>query len=138
MSELSKGANKILSVLTSGGYKVKTEYLFSDLKGHSGKPLRYDFAVFSSASKLIALVEYDSDLHFKFSPFYHKRYSNFLEAQERDRKKNSYALAHSIPLYRIPYWEIDKINSSIDIFKIENQVKNRYHNDLLLKGGRTR
>ena len=124
MSELSKGANKILSVLTSGGYKVKTEYLFSDLKGH--------------ASKLIALVEYDSDLHFKFSPFYHKRYSNFLEAQERDRKKNSYALAHSIPLYRIPYWEIDTINSPIDIFKIENQVKNRYHNDLLLKGGRTR
>jgi hypothetical protein len=120
MSELSKGAKKILTVLTSGGYRVKTEYLFSNLKGHSGKSLRYDFAIFSHTSKLVALVEYDSDLHFKFSPFYHKRYANFLEAQERDRKKNSYALAHSIPLYRIPYWEIDAINSPMDIFKIEN------------------
>lgn len=133
MSELSPGAKKLLLILSRAGYRVKTEYLFSDLKGYSGKPLRYDFALLAKNGKPIALVEYDSSLHFKFSPFYHKTQVKFLEAQERDRKKNSYALAHSIPLYRVPYWAIDSIQTPQDIFIKKNLVMNRFHNDLLSK-----
>lgn len=80
MGELSPGAAKLFLLLRRTNYIVKTEYLFKDLKGYSGKPLRYDFALLSKTYEPIALIEYDSNLHFQFSPFYHKTRKNFLEA----------------------------------------------------------
>lgn len=45
------------------------------------------------------------------------------QRQERDKIKNKYALAHNIPLYRIPYWEKNNItfeNITNDIHLIKN------------------
>ena len=61
--------------------------------------------------------------------YFHKSRQDFLKAQERDRKKNSYALSHNIPLYRIPYFEIENINTFQDILQDKFLVKDKWHCD---------
>lgn len=128
--KLSKGASHIEQILKANKIEYKLEYCFKDLLGHTGQLLRFDFAIFEKG-KLIALLEYDSDLHFIFSPMFHKTRTNFKAAQQRDRTKNSYCLAHKIPLYRIPYWEVEKINTYSQLFNQNFLVKNKFHNDYL-------
>lgn len=129
---MSKGAEKILKLLRSMGYLVIPEYEFVDLKGKNGRPLRFDFAVINPRHNTVsALVEYDGEMHFQQVKFFQHTQSDFKRAQGRDRKKNKYALLHGIPLYRIPYWEIDNIKSVGDIFQPKFFVTNKYHNDLL-------
>ena len=129
--KMSKGAQKILLLLRQQGLQVIPEYEFSDLKGKNGVRLRYDFAIRDIYDKIIGLVEYDGEMHFKQVKFFQKNTSTFKAAQERDRTKNKYALMHNIPLYRIPYWEIDNINSAFDVFRPKFRVTTKYHNDLL-------
>jgi hypothetical protein len=46
----------------------------------------------------------------------------------RDMRKISYCLAHNIPLYIIPYWEIDNIKRAEDLFNPKFLAKDRYKN----------
>lgn len=127
---LSKGAQKIASILRQHLLPYSCEYEFSDLRGKKGVPLRFDFAVFNHG-KLLALVEYDGEMHFQRVNHYHKNQSDYLRAKERDRVKNKYCLMNNIPLYRIPYFEIDNINTLQDIFSAEHRVTTKYHNDYI-------
>ena len=127
---LSKGAEKIYKLLVAAGYNVKLEYEFSDLKGKKGVFLRYDFALLYGG-RPIALIEYDGEAHFKQIKHFQATSDKFKQSQERDRKKNQYALMHNIPLYRIPYWEIDNITEYTQIFNKKFLVKNKFHNDLI-------
>ena len=128
---LSKGAQKIAKILKENNYNFCLEKTYPDFRSYKNHnfPYRYDFCVNVDGKEI--LIEYDSELHFKFIPCFHRIEQNFREAQERDRRKNSYCLANQIPLYRIPYWDLDKINSFSDICIDEYKVKNRYHNDYL-------
>ena len=128
---LSKGAQKILKLLREDGYNVQLEYEFPDLKGKKGVPLRYDFAIFYYG-RLRVLIEFDGEAHFGQVKLFQKTSAKFKQAQERDRTKNKYALMNNIPLYRIPYWEIDNIKYSSDIFSLKYKVKDKYHNDKLI------
>lgn len=128
---LSKGAQKILTLLRKDNYNVLLECDFPDLKGKKGVPLRYDFAILYYGRPAV-LIEFDGEAHFKQVKHFQKTKSNFKQAQERDREKNKYALLHNIPLYRIPYWEIDNIKYSSDIFNLKYKVTNKYHNDYLI------
>lgn len=114
----------IISVLKKEKIKFQREKTYPDLK--SGY-YRFDFWIPS----LNFLIEVDGEQHMKFSKKFHKSRQDFLKAQERDRRKNSYALAHKIPLYRIPYWEIDNINSFNDIIQDKFLVKSMWHLDKL-------
>ena len=114
----------IISVLKKEKIKFQREKTYPDLK--SGY-YRFDFWIPS----LNLLIEVDGEQHMKFSKKFHKSRQDFLKAQERDRRKNSYALAHKIPLYRIPYWEIDNINSFNDIIQDKFLVKSMWHLDKL-------
>lgn len=127
---LSKGAEKIYKLLAAAGYNVKLEYEFSNLKGKKGVPLRYDFALLCGG-RPIALIEYDGEAHFKQIKRFQATSDKFKQSQERDRKKNQYALMNNIPLYRIPYWEIDNITGYTQIFSRKFLVKNKFHNDLI-------
>lgn len=51
--------------------------------------------------------------------------------QERDRRKNAFALAHDIPLYRIPYYAVFAIQGLEQILVDDFLVKNKWHNDEL-------
>ena len=67
----------------------------------------YDFALFNDKNELIRLIEFDGIQHYKEIEFFNKR--NLEQTQLSDKEKNEYALAHNIPLVRIPYWERDNI-----------------------------
>ena len=129
--KLSKGAQKIAYLLKQSNYKFMLEYSFPDLRGRQGAPLRYDFAILNLNGTIRALIEFDGEGHFNQIKFFQKNSSDFKRAQGRDREKNKYALMHGIPLYRIPYWEIDNITTAAQLFNNNFKVKHKYHNDLL-------
>lgn len=98
------------------------EKTFKDLKhGY----LRFDFYFPLTGM----CCEIDGPQHMEYTKFFHKKRSDFTKAQERDRVKNSYCLAYGIPLYRIPYWEMDNIHCVDDLFQDKFLVRSKYHND---------
>lgn len=98
------------------------EKTYKDLKNGA---FRFDFYL----TKQNVLIEIDGEQHFK--PVYGR--AAFLKGQEHDRRKNSYCLANSIQLYRIPYWEIKNITKVEQIFNEKYLVKSRWHNDQLIQ-----
>lgn len=54
----SRGEIKIHEILTQNGLTFKEEYEFPGLKAPSGRPLRFDFAVFDDDGNLDFLIEY--------------------------------------------------------------------------------
>jgi hypothetical protein len=58
-------------------------------------------------NKVVRLIEFDGIQHYQEIQFFSQR--NLSQTQEADNFKNEYALSHTIPLVRIPYWERDNI-----------------------------
>lgn len=113
---------KIITILKKEKIKFQREKTYPDLKfGY----YRFDFFL----PQYNLLIEVDGAQHYKFSKLFHKKRQDFLKAQERDRRKNSYALSHNIPLYRIPYFEIENINTFKDILQDKFLVKDKWHCD---------
>ena len=75
---------------------------------YEGHPYRFDFAIFNDNNKLIHLVEFDGEQHYRNNGGYMSAES-LNKRQERDNRKNKWAIDNNIPLVRIPYWERDKI-----------------------------
>lgn len=100
----SKGEKIIKEWLIMHNIKFKREYIFDDLFGIGGYPLRFDFAIFNN-NTLKMLIEYDGEFHFNqvYEEF------NFKRQKEHDLKKNDYCFKNKIKLLRIPYWEFDNI-----------------------------
>lgn len=121
---MSKNEEKIVKILLQEKISFVREKTFQDLK--NGK-FRFDFYL----PKENIIIEIDGEQHFKQIKKFQKTRQDFLRQQERDRRKNSYCLANNIPLYRVPYWEIENINCFKQIIKKEFLVKNKWHNDNL-------
>ena len=119
---MSKIEDKFAVLLHQYNIPYVREKTYPDLK--NGR-LRFDFYL----PTMNVLLEIDSELHFQEIKKFHKKYNDFLHAQENDRIKNSYALAHQIRLYRIPYWEFGNIHSIADLFSPKFMVTTRWHND---------
>ena len=95
----SKGEQIIASILQNANIDFESQKIFTDLPNS-----RYDFYL----QDYNRLIEYDGIHHYKAAGGWSTE-ENFRKMQERDQKKNEYALAHNIPLVRIPYWERDTI-----------------------------
>ena len=122
---MSKGEEKIIQLLKQGKYKFEREKRFGDLK--KGR-YRFDFYVYGGRP-MPCVIEFNGAQHYKqVGKFQHTR-ADFLAAQERDRRKISYALANGIPIYVIPYWELDNLTSAEDIFQEKYRARNRWKND---------
>lgn len=120
---MSKYEESVIKILKQGQISFVREKTFSDLRHGL---FRFDFYIYN-LNGAPAIVEVDGEQHFK--PIYGRQ--SFLKGQEHDRRKNSYCLANNIPLYRIPYWEIENLKTSTDIFSNKFLVKTRWHNDQL-------
>lgn len=120
---MSHYEEQILKILKEANVNFVKEKTFKDLKRGL---FRFDFYI-SDLNGNRVIIEVDGEQHFK--PIYGR--AAFLKGQEHDRRKNSYCLANNIILYRIPYWEIKKINSISDIFANKFLVRDRWHNDRL-------
>lgn len=127
---MSKIEEKFANIFQVAGIKYVREKTYPNLKNGY---LRYDFYL----PDLDTLVEIDSMLHFELIPKFHKTKHDFTHAQQNDRLKNSYALSHKIPLYRIPEWEFQNINTAKDIFQKKFLVTNRFWNDIVYRKHQT-
>ena len=129
--KLSAGAQKICNILQTYKKDFSIEKSFPNLNSFKGKKLRFDFCVYNLNGDIDFLIEFDGAGHFQDIKHFYKTNKKFDNAKGRDRLKNNYCLAHRIPLYRIPYWEINNINTLKDILQSKFLVTSQYHNDRL-------
>ena len=105
----SRGEIKIEEILTFSGLDFKEEYSFSDLVSSTGRPLRFDFAVFDDNGDLDFLIEYQGIQHYeaksKFGGIYGLR-----KQQYNDMQKREYCKKHNITLVAIPYWDEGRVD----------------------------
>lgn len=120
----SKGEELIINLLKTNQISFEREKSFSDMKKH-GNHLRFDFFI---PQKNIA-IEFNGEVHYYFIPFFHKNKQGFKKRQEYDRYKISYCLSHNIKLYIIPFWEINNLYHSSDIFQEKFLAKDIWKND---------
>jgi len=63
----SRGEIKIHEILEDAGLVFKEEYIFPGLTSTSGRPLRFDFAVFDDDGNIDFLIEYQGKQHYEAS-----------------------------------------------------------------------
>ena len=91
----SLGEEKIKKILKENNIFYVKEKTFNDLKGLTGRPLRFDFYVDNKY-----LIEFDGKQHFIEDSGYG---ADLINIQKRDKIKNEYCFKNNIPLIRIPY-----------------------------------
>ena len=105
----SRGEIKIEEILSEAGLNFVEEYAFPDLISSSGRPLRFDFAVFDDEENLQFLIEFQGIQHYlpksKFGGF-----SGLKKQQYNDLRKREYCQRHNIILIAIPYTDENKIS----------------------------
>lgn len=111
----SRGEIKIEDILTMNNISFKMEYSFPDLVSSSGRPLRFDFAVFDDDGDIDFLIEYQGIQHYEpKSKFGGKK--GLYRQKYNDQKKRVYCQKHGYTLITIPYWEENLIDYNY-IFK---------------------
>ena len=105
----SRGEIKIHEILKEAGLNFQEEYSFPDLVSNSGRPLRFDFAVFDDNNELEFLIEYQGIQHYqpksKFGGV-----SGLRRQQYNDMQKREYCKKHNIILIAIPYIDEYKVD----------------------------
>lgn len=105
----SRGEIKIEEILTLAGIPFQEEYSFSDLVSSSGRPLRFDFAVFDDEGELDFLIEYNGIQHYEAKSKFGGSKGLFRQ-KYNDQQKRDYCKEHNIKLVTIPYWDEQFIN----------------------------
>lgn len=118
----SKGEQHIVELLSKNSIVFEREKVFKDC--YNGL-YRYDFYL----PTLKILIEYNGQQHYEYTKVFYKHRADFLKAQERDRRKITYALAHNIKIYCIPYWEINNLHDLNDLFNEKFLAHSKFHND---------
>lgn len=107
---VSQGELRISKYLDSQNIEYKTQYIFKECKYI--KSLRFDFYLPQSNT----CIEYDGQQHFKpvnFNGSQDGGLSSFIETQKRDEIKNRYCKDNNIKLIRIPYWDYENIEKTL-------------------------
>jgi len=122
---MSKGEEKIIELLQKGRYRFEREKRFKDLKHGL---YRFDFYVVGGRA-IPCVIEFQGAQHYQYVKKFYSSRAEFEAAKERDRRKISYCLAHNIPLYIIPYWELDNLHAAADLFNPRFRAASRWKND---------
>jgi len=107
----SKGLKRIIDYLIKNEIGFARETRFNNCKDKIGLP--FDLQIIDNNK--FALIEYDGIQHFKYTQYFHKSESDFLEQKRRDLIKTNYCYDNKIPLLRISYEE-DKIEKCVENF----------------------
>lgn len=118
----SRGEQIINDILLSNHFNYEREKCFKDLRNGM---YRFDFYL----PELKIAIEYQGPQHYIYTSYFHKTKSDFLKAQERDRRKIAYCLAKGIKLYAVPYWDIKHIQTLNDILNPIYLARSKFHND---------
>ena len=132
--KISKYEEHILRLLIKSNLFFEKEYSPSNFKSLKGAKLRYDFAIYTDDTykEIAFIIEVDGEQHFHFIPKFYKNQSDFKYDMEMDVRKNSFCLAHNIPIYRIHYYEIENIKTLEDILNNSKfKVVTKWHNHII-------
>lgn len=100
----SRGEIKIEGILQQNEVSFTEEYEVPGLISPSGRPLRFDFAVFDDEGNLDFLIEYQGKQHYQpVSKFGGSR--GFYQQQYNDNLKREWCKKNRIPLVEVPYTE---------------------------------
>ena len=99
---ISKGNYKIAQLLTENGILYETEKIFEDCKDKKSMP--FDFYVNNSY-----LIEFDGSQHFKYTNTSWNTKEHYEYVVKHDQMKNEWAKQNNIPLIRIPYTQLNKL-----------------------------
>lgn len=111
----SVGEANIALLLSELKIPFKREYRIFD---EEKKEYRFDFAILDKDNNIKSFIEYDGIQHFgRISGWFTE--DRYKQLQKSDNFKNEYCCKHNIPLIRIPYWEIDKMNYNYLLNKIK-------------------
>ena len=105
----SRGEIKIEEILKNAGMKFVEEYSFSDLVSTSGRPLRFDFAVFDDSGALDFLIEYQGVQHYEGKSKFGGK-SGLRKQQYNDNLKREYCRRMGYTLVEVPYWDEGIVN----------------------------
>lgn len=117
----STGEHIIRQALIDNNINFKAQFIFNDFKLSSGGRPKFDFAIFTKNSKLLCLIEYDGEQHYIATGGWNDDKNHTL-TQTRDIEKTQYCLEHNIPLIRVPFYELNKINILYLLTKIEQEI----------------
>ena len=104
----SKGEIKIYDILKNSDLDFAEEYSFSDLVSNTGRPLRFDFAVFDDQHNIDFLIEFQGIQHYEAKDKF-GGYNGLRKQQYNDMKKRQYCKKHDITLVIIPYWDQGRV-----------------------------
>lgn len=110
----SRGELTIRNTFNKHLINYKTQYSFCDLKGFKGRRLRFDFALLDCINNMLCLIEFDGEYHNDIKNHGWNTPEHMRQTQLHDRLKNEYCAAHNIPLIRIPYTDLPKLQASDD------------------------
>lgn len=112
----SCGELYIKRYLDSTNLSYKSEYTFENLVGTGGNKLRYDFAILDFDGNVTHLIEFDGEQHYQEAGTY---FNATGKVQIHDAIKDEWAKNHNIPLLRIPYWDLLKVEKLISDFVLQ-------------------
>ena len=104
----SRGELKIESILELNDISFESEYIFPNLVSSSGRPLRFDFAVFDDDGNVDCLIEYQGEQHYTSVDHFGGR-KRLYQQKYNDNQKRIFCAKQGIPLITIPYWEYENI-----------------------------
>ena len=105
----SRGEIKIEEILKESGLEFAEEYSFPDLVSNTGRPLRFDFAVFDDDGRIDFLIEFQGKQHYEPSAQYGGK-RGFYQQQYNDNKKRRFCALHDLKLIEIPFTEENLID----------------------------
>ena len=105
----SRGQIKIEEILQQSGLEFAEEYSFPDLVSNTGRPLRFDFAVFDDDGNLDFLIEYQGKQHYEPSSKFGGK-KGFYQQVYNDNLKRRFCALHDFKLIEVPYTEENLIN----------------------------
>ena len=104
----SRGEIKIEQILKKSGLDFAEEYSFPDLVSNTGRPLRFDFAVFDDEHNIDFLIQFQGIQHYEAKDKF-GGYNGLRKQQYNDMKKREYCKAHGYNLIAIPYVDEGRI-----------------------------
>lgn len=108
----SLGQEKINAYLTAHNIRFKPEYC-ATIQGFDGFA-RYDFAILNNNNSAKILIEYHGRQHYEVAYSWNDSEEDLKNRQIKDELKRQWAKNNNIPLYEIPYWEFENIETVLN------------------------
>ena len=105
----SAGEKYLENLLMQMQINYCTQYRINECRYKN--PLPFDFAIFDNNNKLLALIEYQGDIHFKSTGGWNTE-EDLQESKKRDNIKKEYCSQHNIKLIEIPYTDLNILDES--------------------------